>query len=226
MRQMMIGIAAAIVAGFASNTPSAAGLAGLGAIQQIDLGQRLSGKQLRPVNREITPASERQGVHVSERAGPGVVWVEGTDFADGTIEVDVRGRDVLQQSFVGLAFHRSDDNTYEAVYLRPFNFRAADPARRQNAVQYMAVPEYDWPRLRSEFPSEFENPVDPSIEPTAWVPLRIVVSGNRVQIYAGSVATPALEVRKLGKSVRGAVGLWVGSNSDGDFANLRITPAK
>ena len=88
----------------------------------------------------------------------------------------------------------------------------------------MAVPEYDWPRLRSEFPSEFENPVDPSIEPTAWVPLRIVVSSNRVQIYAGSAATPALEVRKLGKNARGAVGLWVGNNSDGDFANLRVTP--
>ena len=35
-----------------------------------------------------------------------------------------------------------------------------------------------------------------------------------------------LEVRKLGSLDRGAVGLWVGNGSDGDFANLRITPAK
>ena len=41
---------------------------------------------------------------------------------------------------------------------------------------------------------------------------------------ATNVATPALEVRKLGQLDRGMVGLWVGDTSDGDFSNLRITP--
>jgi len=94
---------------------------------------------------------------------------------------------VFQRSFVGVAFHRRDDTTYESVYLRPFNFRIADPARRQNAVQYMTVPGFDWPRLRQEFPSEFENPVDPSVSPTDWVPLRIVVLGATVQVFVGTV---------------------------------------
>ena len=194
---------------------------------QIDLAERLAGGKLRAVNREATASpGTKGGVHLSEKDGNGVVWVEGSDFAEGTIEVDVRGRDVLQRSFLGVAFHRKDDNTYEAVYLRPFNFRAEDPARHQHAVQYISVPDYDWPRLRKEFPEEFENPVDKSVVPTDWVPLRVVVKGATVQIFVGGVKAPTLEVRKLGSLDRGAVGLWVGNSSDGDFANLRITPAK
>lgn len=195
--------------------------------QPIDLAERLTAGKLRAVNREATALQgSKKGVHVSEKEGPGVVWVEGTDFTQGTIEVDIRGRDVLQRSFVGVAFHRKDDNAYEAVYLRPFNFRATEPDRHQHAVQYIAVPEYDWARLRKEFPEEFENPVDGSVSPTDWIPLRVVVSGQRIQVYVGSVKTPTLEVRKLGAYGRGAVGLWVGNTSDGDFANLRISPSK
>ena len=179
------------------------------------------------MNREVTALrDDRKGVHVSSQEGDGVIWIEGSSFAQGTIELDVRGRDVLQRSFLGVAFHRKDDKTYEVVYLRPFNFRATDPARHQHAVQYMTSPEYEWPRLRKEFPEEFENPVDPSVAPTDWVPLRVVVKGGTVQIYVGAVKAPTLEVRKLAQLYGGAVGLWVGNNSDGDFANLRITPMK
>jgi hypothetical protein len=195
--------------------------------QSIDLAERLTAGKLRGVNRDVTPLQgTRRGVHVSEKDGPGVVWIEGTDFADGTIEIDVRGRDVLQRSFVGIAFHRRDDNSYESVYLRPFNFRATEPDRHQHAVQYMAVPEFDWPKLRQQFPEEFENPVDQSVAPADWVALRVVVNTAKVQIYAGAVTSPTLEVRKLGSLGHGMIGLWVGNNSDGDFSNLRVTPAK
>jgi hypothetical protein len=195
--------------------------------QRIDLAERLAAGKLRAVNRDVKTLQETaRSVHVSEKEGPGVIWIEGSDFAQGTIEVDVRGRDVLQQSFVGVAFHRKDDSTYEAVYVRPFNFRASDPARHQHAVQYIAAPDYDWPRLRKEFPEEFENPVDPSVAPTEWVPLRIVVKDATVQVYVGTVQSPTLEVRKLGTLDRGLIGLWAGNNSDGDFANLRVTPMK
>jgi hypothetical protein len=90
----------------------------------------------------------------------------------------------------------------------------------------MASPDYDWPRLRKEFPEEFENPVDPSVAPTDWVPLRVVVKGRTIQVYVGLVKSPTLEIRKLGQHDRGMIGLWTGNNSDGDFANLRITPMK
>jgi hypothetical protein len=191
----------------------------------INLAERLSAGKLRAVNRQVTRADGRSdAVHLSQGAGPGVVWVEGTDFATGRIDLDLRGRDVLQQSFVGVAFHRRDDAAYDAVYLRPFNFRADDPVRKQHAVQYVAVPDFDWPRLRKEFPEEFENPVAASTSPTDWVALRVVVKAQTIQIYVGGVASSTLEVRKLSPVAKGAIGLWVGNTSDGDFANLRVTP--
>lgn len=195
--------------------------------QRIDLLERLATGKLRAVGREVTKAEGRaDGVHASKEVGNGLVWLEGSDFGEGTIELEVRGRDVFQQSFVGIAFHGKDDNTYEAVYLRPFNFRSDDPVRRQHAVQYIACPDYDWPRLRKEFPEEFENPVDASVAPTDWVPLRVVVNGQTIQVYVGPVTSPTLEVRKLGQHDRGMIGLWTGNNSDGAFTNLRITHAK
>jgi hypothetical protein len=211
-----------------SPAPRAAGAAGqTGAVQRIDLGAQLAAGKLRAVNRDVSKSQGRaDAVHVNERPGNGVVWVEGTDFGDGTIEVEIKGRDVMQQSFVGIAFHRKDDETYECVYLRPFNFRAEDPVRHQHAVQYITHPEYDWPRLRKEFPEEFENPVDKSVSPTDWVPVRVVVKGQTIQIFVGTVTSPTLEVRKLGQLGRGMIGLWAGNNSDGDYANLRITPMK
>ena len=196
-------------------------VAGAGA-QKVDLASA----KLRPVNRQVSRIEERGGVHVSAGDGPGVVWIDGTDFGEGTIDLDVRGKDVLQQSFVGIAFHRKDDQTYESVYLRPFNFQAADPTRHNHALQYMQVPDFDWPVLREKFPEEFERPVHPSLQATDWVPLHVAVHGGRVQVSAGLVANQTMEVRKLGQLDRGLVGLWVGNGSDGDFANLRITPAK
>jgi hypothetical protein len=139
--------------------------------------------KLRVVNRQVTRIEDGNGaVRLSAASGNGVAWVEGTDFRSGTIEMDVRGREDMQQDYVGVAFHRKDDNTYEAVYLRPFNFRAQNPIRKQHAVQYIALPDFDWPRLRKEFPEEFENPVDASIVPTGWVRLRAVVEGSKVQV--------------------------------------------
>jgi len=189
----------------------------------IDLPQRLAGGTLRVVARAATALEGRaNGVYVNAADGPGVVWITGTDLGEGTIAVDVCGRDVFQQSFLGVAFHRHDDTTYEAVYLRPFNFRAEDPARHQHAVQYIAVPEHDWPQLRQAFPEEFENPVGGAVDPTAWTPLRVEIGADRVQVFVGSGGSAALEVRRLGKARTGLVGLWVGNGSDGGFANLRV----
>jgi len=44
-------------------------------------------------------------------------------FKEGIIDIDLRGKDVFLQSFLGIAFDVTDNNHYEAVYFRPFNFR-------------------------------------------------------------------------------------------------------
>ena len=226
MRRLSIGTSAVILAALVMRMPSFA--APMQSVEkEIDLAEFLTAKKLRAVNREVTPSQANpRGVHVSEKEGNGVVWIEGSNFSQGTIELQIRGRDVMQRSFVGVAFHGKDDNTYEAVYLRPFNFRSEDPTRRQHAVQYIMSPDYDWPRLRKEFPEEFENPVDQAIVPTDWVPVKVLVMDKTVQISVGQAKAPALEVRKLGQLDSGMVGLWVGNGSDGDFANLRVTKMK
>ena len=204
--------------------PTNAALPQTGAAESIALVSRLTAGQLTSNNRKITVLADTPGaVHVSEASGPGVVWIQGSDFGDGTIDLAVCGRDVYQESFVGVAFHGRDDSAYEAVYVRPFNFRASDPTRHRHAVQYMSLPDFDWPRLRQDFPDQFENPVDASAGPTDWVPLRIVVKGDTIEVYVGNATAPALKARKLGQRHQGLVGLWTGNGSDGNFANVRIT---
>jgi hypothetical protein len=227
MRRLTMRTSAVVLGALALRIALSAESIQSAAPQQIDLAERLGAGKLRVVNREVTAVQgNRRAVHLSEKEGNGIAWIDGSDFSQGTIEVDLRGRDVLQRSFVGIAFHGKDENSYEAVYLRPFNFRSDDATRRQHAVQYMALPDYDWPRLRKEFPEEFENPVDASITPTDWVPLRVVVKAKTVEVYVGAVKSPTLEARKLGQLDRGMIGLWTGNGSDGAFANLRVTPMK
>jgi hypothetical protein len=198
-----------------------------GTAQSINLAQQLSAGRLRGQNRDVTALDgSAAGVRVDARRGPGVIWIEGTDAGDATIDVVVCGRDVPQQSFLGLAFHRREDDTYEAVYLRPFNFRADDATRHHHAVQYIAVPDYDWPRLRQDFPERFEGAVDASVVPTDWIPLRLELDGPSLKVYVGAASSPALDVQRLTTTNRGQVGLWVGNGSDGVFANLRVTPAR
>ncbi len=151
---------------------------------QRDLAKLLTDGKLTTVNREVSKLVDRTGgVHMSERSGAGIAWIGGLDFGEGQIAVDIRGRDLYQKSFVGIAFHGKDGATYEAVYLRPFNFRAADSVHHRHALQYMMVPEFDWPKLREQFPDELERPVAPSAAPTDWVTLRVAVRDKRV-VYA------------------------------------------
>jgi hypothetical protein len=195
--------------------------------ERIDLAKLLADGKLRAVNREVSKIVDRvDGVHMSERASSGIVWIEGLTFGEGEIQLEVRGRDQFQQSFVGVAFHGRGDEMYEAVYLRPFNFRVADSVRHRHALQYMMVPDFDWPKLRQQFPDEFERPVASSVGPTDWVTLRVAVREQTVNVSVGPDNTPILSARKLGNLNRGMIGLWTGNGSDGDFANLRITREK
>ena len=194
---------------------------------RVSLRQLLSANKLRVVNRAATalPDSARDGIRLDERANDGIAWVTGLVLDEGTIDVDVHGKDVLQRSFVGVAFHGAPDGSFDAVYLRPFNFRAADTTRHKHAIQYVAMPSYDFARLRAEQPDRFEKPVTPEPEATAWVHLRVVVRADSVHAYVNGSSAPALIVPRLSKTRGGEVGVWVGNNSDGEFANLRITGA-
>jgi len=83
-------------------------------------------------NRTVEQVTEngRSIVRLSEGTGAGVAWLKDLLLSEGTIEFDAKGRDVMQKSFIGIAFHGIDNETYETIYFRPFNFQSSDSARR------------------------------------------------------------------------------------------------
>ena len=178
------------------------------------------------VNRTAAVVNEdgKNAVRLNEVPNDGQMILKGVEFSNGTIEVDIKGKDLLQQSFVGIAFHGNDDKTYDAIYFRPFNFKNADTMRRWRAVQYISMPDYPWQKLREEFPGKYENKVNPVPDPDGWFHVKIVVDGKKVTTYVNGSATPSLVVEKLTSSSKGNIALWVGNNSGGAFANLVVTP--
>src|SRR5262245_52077329 len=190
-----------------------------------DLAALAEAKGLKVFNRSLSVIVDgaRKGVRLSESPGEGIAYLEGVEFADGAIEVDIRGKDVLQQSFVGVAFHGLDEKSYDAIYFRPFNFKNEDQARRLRAVQYISHPTYTWQKLRTEHPGKYEQPVNPVPDPNGWFHARVVVASPKVSVFVNDAKEPSLVVTQLSDRKKGLVGLWVASG--GDFANFKIVPA-
>jgi|GEM_PF-349995 hypothetical protein len=190
-----------------------------------DLGKLLSNNELIAVNREVSRSSDKafSAVSVNEKAGEGVVWIKGVAFSKGTIELDLRGKDVFQKSFIGIAFHGADDKTFDGIYFRPFNFKAADSTRRAHAVQYISHPDFPWKKLREERKGEYEKAVAPVPDPDNWFHATIEVGEKDVKVYVNNARQPSLVVNKLNDRTSGSIGLWTGEGSGGEFANLTIT---
>jgi len=184
---------------------------------------------LQTVNREATVSKDNQGkpiVYINAKPGPGVAWIKDLMFSTGIIEFDVKGKDVFQKSFVGMAFHSVNDSTYEGIYFRPFNFNTTDTIRKNHAVQYISLPKFDWFYLRETYPEKFENPVLNPVNPDSWFHVKIVIENNRIQAFTNSDTEACLTVEPLTHNKSGKLGFWVGNDSDGYFTNLVIMPNK
>ena len=180
------------------------------------------------VNRQMQPLVDgtRRGVHLDAHEGEGVAWWPDAVFGDCTIELDILGKDVPQQSFVGVVFHGVDDKTFDDVYFRPFNFRATDPARKSHSVQYESHPAFTWEKLRADHPDQYERAIATPPDPNGWFHVRLVVAYPSVRVFVNNAAAPEMDVKQLSDRKTGWIGVWVGNNSDGQFANLTVTPAK
>ncbi len=154
-----------------------------------------------------------------------IVWLKDVSFKNGTIDIDLRGKDVFLQSFLGIAFHASDINHYELVYFRPFNFQYADTARRRWSLQYMVVPDNEWDKLRKEHPLVYENSITQPPKPNEWFHASIVATKDSIKVFVNHSATPSLEAKRLVNTSDGMIGLWDDELS-GDFANLNIKKDK
>lgn len=141
-------------------------------------------------------------------------------FATGSIDIDLRGKNVYQRSFLGILFNASDTLHYETVYFRPFNFGVT--LRRNHAVQYMCLPDYPWSRLRAEQPLRFEQPVRPVPVADQWFHATIRITRDSVRVWVNHAAEPSLSVKRLTGPIGNRFGLFV-DGLPAEFRSLRIT---
>ena len=164
-------------------------------------------------------------VDQTQREDERFVSLKGYSFSNGSIEFDVKGKNIPQQSFVGVAFHIENEK-YEVIYFRPFNFMNPDTVRRPRSVQYVSLPTHTWQKLREDSPGKYENKVNPVPDPEGWFHVKVVVEGKEVKVFVNNSTTPSLEVERLSTVAAGEVGLWAGTMTVAKFANLVITPSK
>lgn len=188
-------------------------------VQKIDLYQSLNENKLQKMGDTLRPLTDGSKKGISTE---GITWVKGVEFSSGTIEVDIRGRDILQGSFPGIVFHALDSTFYDQIYFRPFNFRSPDSIRRVHSVQYVSLPGFEWNVLREKFPGKYENAVTPAPLATEWFHVKIVVKDTTITVYVNGSSTPSLVVSKLNERQKGLIGLTSGGHT-GDFANLEIS---
>lgn len=195
---------------------------------QIDLHAAVKQGKIEVYNRDLSLIDEpgHSGIRLSKAYGEGLAWLKGVEFSTGVIEFDVRGEDVKQHSFVGIAFHGANDSTFDAIYLRPFQFRASADSLRMRMMQYISLPEYTWRILRAKSPSVYEHSIEPAPDPNAWVHMRVVVEGDVVSVLINGARHPSLVVQKVTNLHSGRVGFYVADTSGGDFANIAVTPMK
>jgi hypothetical protein len=149
---------------------------------------------------------------------------QGMEFENGIIELDIKGKDVLQRSFVGVAFHVQDIKTFNAIYFRPFNFRK--PERSGHSVQYICHPKYTWQKLRTDYPEQYENKLKPVPDPEDFFHVKIIVEWPTVKVFVENSKEPSLELKMKSDFKKGKIGLWAGNGSDASFKNLVIRKIK
>jgi len=155
--------------------------------------------------------------------------LDGFDFHNGTIEIEVAGRPSEKapkwaRGFVGLVFRASPDaKTFEGVYLRPLNAIEEDQSRRDHTVQYFSYPDYPWHKLRETAPSAYESYAP--IKPGEWTHMRLDVEGQTVKLTLNHASEPSLIVTDLkhGADQRGLIGLFTEPHTEAYFRNLTVT---
>lgn len=153
----------------------------------------------------------------------GTAWLKDVSFTTGTIDIDLRGKNVFLQSFLGVAFHGVNDSTYDVVYFRPFNFKHEDTARRKWSVQYMSLPDFGYDKLRKEYPNVYENAIKPPPGADDWFHVRLVVDNDSVTVYVNHEKTPSLKAHLLNDRHAGKIALWAYTPGvSGNFSDLQI----
>ncbi|MGN7149263.1 family 16 glycoside hydrolase [Arthrobacter sp. SAFR-179] len=207
----------------------------------LPLDRLPGGASLRSVTAFAGEIEGRKGLRVG-LTGEAAAGVPGVDYIDqptfvllpaafenGVIEVDILSRLTADapdyaRAFAGIAYRISDDaDRFESVYVRPLNGAKLNPPgpRVNRGVQYFAYPEWDFERLRVEYPDgRYEARAD--IGPDEWMHLRVEVEDQRLRVGINGVeALAGAETKAMPAS--GKIGLWVDIGTEAFFSNLSIT---
>lgn len=191
--------------------------------------------ELRNVKAEAVNYKGRPAVRLIDAGAPDLgdagrlAILRSSSFTDGTIEIDLTGDTASGapenlRGFVGISFRvAADASRFECFYLRPKNGRSQDQVQRNHSAQYISIPGFPWQKLRNESPGKYESYVD--LAPGEWTKIKVVVSGERAQLYVNGAAQPTLIVNDLKQPrAAGAIALWIGPGTIAHFTNLRVTP--
>jgi hypothetical protein len=205
-------------------------------LQNLPLGAPLSS-----VTAESAKVAGRRALRVEltdsvASGAPGVDYIDQptfvqipANFENGVVEVDLLSRlnknaPEYSRAFAGIAYRITGNLDYfEAVYVRPLNGTKADPPslRAHRAVQYFAFPEWNFERLREEYPDgRYESGAD--IGPDEWIHLRLEVQDSSLRVIINNVQVLDISDTK-GRAGRGHIGLFVDIGTEAFFSNLSIT---
>ena len=189
---------------------------------KLDLAELFSKGKLSSGRRTISIEEERARRYlkfVGNSLEEGVIWLPVKDFSKGKIELVARGMNVLQGSFVGVAFHAVNDSTYDYVYCRPFNFRTTDSLRNIHMIQYVHRPKFDWPYLRKNHNGQYEKGIADPPEIDGWFKMTLIIDEMSVKAYINDQLVPSLVVDKLNKNSSGKIGIS-GTGADVDWIRI------
>ena len=189
--------------------------------EQINLAEKFQNKNIKAVNRLISIYGDSSNtLEMNARDIDGLGILEDIEFDKGVIEIEFLGENNPGKSFIGIAFNIQNDNTYEAIYFRPFNFVAEEQIRKDHMVQYIFHPEFTWRKLRNERTGEFEDEISDPPNPDDWFKAIIKITDNTVDVYLNKLIEPVLSVDRLTLSKSNKIGIWTGFGSSGRFKNL------
>ena len=193
--------------------------------QKLNLYRLLKQERLNIINSEAKPIDSISNnyIKLSENKGEGIVWLPIKNFKNGTIKIEMRGKNIVQKSFIGIVFHGQNDKTYDAVYCRPFNFLAKDSVKRIHAIQYISHPIYTWKKLREEKNSFYEKEIVNPPNPDGWFTMIVIIDGKNIKAFINDSKKPSLEVEKLSNNQNGKIGIFVGDDSGGDFHKITVS---
>jgi hypothetical protein len=153
----------------------------------------------------------RESVYIDK----GAAVITQSDFRDGTIELDMAG--TAKTNFMGIAFHATDPDNAEVVFLR------IGSSGTSEAVQY-------GPALNGRgaawqvYHGDGANAVA-TLSRNTWIHIKIDVAGSVAKIFVGDSVGPTLVVPHLAGVDGRRVGIWTGNFGRGAyFSNIRWTP--